>query len=64
MFSILHLNARSLLRNLDQLNLLLFKNLKRLFSGLGVSETWLTNSSSELVNFAGINMFPIVENQK
>jgi len=50
----LHLNARSLLKNLDQLNLLL-KNLKRSFSVLGVSETWLIDSTSELVNIAGYN---------
>ena len=54
MFSILHLNARSLLKNLDQLNLLL-KNLNRSFSVLGVSETWLTDSTSELVNITGYN---------
>ena len=44
MFSIMHLNARSLLKNLDQLNFIL-KNLKRAFSVLGVSETWLTDST-------------------
>ena len=54
MFSILHLNARSLLKNLDQLNLIL-KNLNRAFSVLGVSETWLTHSTSELVNITGYN---------
>ena len=53
-FSIMHLNARSLLKNLDQLNLIL-KNLNRTFSVLGVSETWLTESTSELVNIAGYN---------
>ena len=40
MFSILHWNARSLFKNLDQLNLIL-KSLNRAFSVLGVSETWL-----------------------
>jgi len=54
MFSILHLNARSLLKNLDQLNLLLL-NLERSFSVLDVSETWLTDSTSELVHIAGYN---------
>ena len=49
MFSILHLNARSLPKNLDQLNLML-KNIQRPFSVLGVSETWLTDSTSELVS--------------
>lgn len=37
MFSILHLNVRTLLKNLEQLNLLL-KSLKGSFSVLGVSE--------------------------
>ena len=37
MFSILHLNARSLLKSLDQLNLIL-KNLNRTFSVLGVQK--------------------------
>ena len=54
MFSIMHLNARSLLKNLDQLNVIL-KNLNRTFSVLGVSETWLTESTSDLVNIAGYN---------
>ena len=36
---IMHLNARSLLKNLDQLNLLLL-NLKKSFSVLGMSETY------------------------
>ena len=54
MFSILHWNARSLFKNLDQLNLIL-KSLNRAFSVLGVSETWLTDSTSELVNITGYN---------
>ena len=54
MCSILHFSARSLLKNLNQLSLLL-KNLKRSFSVLGVSETWLTDSTSELVNIIGYN---------
>ena len=54
MFFLLHLNAHSLLKNLDQLNLLL-KNLNRSFSVLGVSETWLSDSTSELVNITGYN---------
>ena len=54
MFSILHLNARCLLKNLDQLHLIL-KNLNRAFSVLGVSETWLTDSTSEIVNITGYN---------
>ena len=54
MFSILHLNARSLPKNLDQLNLML-KNIQRPFSVLGVSETWVTDSTSELVSITGYN---------
>ena len=38
----------------DQLNLIL-KNLNRAFSVLGLSETWLTDSTSELVNITGYN---------
>ena len=53
-FLILHLNARSLLKNLDQLNFIL-KSLKRAFSVVSVSETWLTDSTSELVNITGYN---------
>ena len=54
MFSILHLNARSWLKNLDQRNFIQ-KNNKSLFSNLGVSETWFTYSTSELVNNTGYN---------
>ena len=39
-FSIMHLNARSLLKDLDQLNLML-GSLKKSFSVIGISETWL-----------------------
>ena len=48
-FSIIHLNARSLLKNLDQLNLVL-GSLK-----IGISETWLTDCTAELVNITGHN---------
>ena len=54
MFSILHLNASSWLKNLDQRNFIL-KNLKRAFSNLGVSETCFTYSTSELVHNTGYN---------
>lgn len=54
MFSVLHLNASSWLKNLHQRNFIQ-KNLKRLFSNLGVSETWFTYSTSELVNNTGYN---------
>ena len=51
-FSIMHLNARSLLKNLDQLNLML-GSLKKSFSVIGISETWLTDCTAELVNITG-----------
>ena len=51
-FSIMHLNARSLLKNLDQLNLML-GNLKKSFAVIGISETWLTECTAELVNITG-----------
>ena len=53
-FSIVHLNTRSLLGNFDKLNLLL-GNLKVPFSVIGVSETWLNDATSELVNITGYN---------
>ena len=43
-----------LLKIFNQLNLIL-KNLKGAFSVFGVSETWLTDSTSELVNITGYN---------
>ena len=48
-FSIIHFNTRSLIRNFDQLNLLL-RNLNMPFSVIGVSETWLTDCTAEHVN--------------
>ena len=53
-FSIIHLNARSLLKNLDQLNLML-GSLKKPFSVIGISETWMTDCTAELVNITGYN---------
>ena len=52
-FSIMHVNARSLLKkNLDQLNLML-GSLRKSFSVIGISETWLTDCTAELVNIIG-----------
>ena len=48
-FSVMHLNARSLLKNLDKLNLML-GSFKKSFSVIGISETWLTDCTVELVN--------------
>ena len=53
-FSIVHLDTRSLLGNFDKLNLLL-GNLQVPFSVIGVSETWLNDATSELVNITGYN---------
>ena len=53
-FSIMHLNTRSLLGNFDKLNLLL-GNLQVPFSVIGISETWLNDATSELVNITGYN---------
>ena len=46
--------ARSLLKNLDQLNLML-GSLKKPFSVIGISETWLTDCTAELINITGYN---------
>ena len=53
-FSIIHLNARSLLKNLDKLNQML-RNFKKPFSVIGVSETWLADCTAELVDITGYN---------
>ena len=53
-FSIIHLNARSLVRNFDQLNSFL-RNINMPFSVIGVSETWLTHCTAELANITGYN---------
>ena len=42
------------MRNFDQLNKLL-RNLNMLFPVTGVSETWLTDCTAELVNITGYN---------
>ena len=51
-FSIMHLNARSLFGNFDKVNVLL-NNIHKPFSVIGVSETWLNDAISELVNIIG-----------
>ena len=48
----MHLNARSFLKNLDKLNLML-GSLKKSFSVIGFSQMWLTDSTAELVNITG-----------
>ena len=50
-FSIMHLNAHSLLGNFDnELN-----NVRKPFSIIGMLETWLNDTTSELVNVTGYN---------
>ena len=61
-FSIIHLNDRSLLKNLDQLNSML-RSLKKPFSVIGISETWLTDCTAELVNINTI-LFQTIANPK
>ena len=51
-FSVLHLNARSLSKNIDNLKLLL-GGLQKSFSAISVSETWLTDLSSDEVEIPG-----------
>ena len=51
-FSVLHLNARSLSKNIDNLKLLL-GSLQKSFSTICVSETWLTDLSSGEVEIPG-----------
>ena len=48
------LNARSLIRNFDQLNSFL-GNINMPFSVIGVSETWLTHCTADLANITGYN---------
>ena len=51
-FSVLHLNARSLSKNIDNLKLLL-GSLQKSFYAICVSETWLTDLSSDEVEIPG-----------
>jgi hypothetical protein len=48
----LHLNARSLLGNLDKLKILL-SNIKKPFSVIGITETWLNDQTYDLVDISG-----------
>jgi hypothetical protein len=49
-FSLLQLNCRSLIANFDKFKVLT-RNLRKSFSIIGVSETWLNDETSDLVNF-------------
>ena len=50
-FSVLHINAHSLLNKLDDMKLLLL-NMPHHFSVIGISETWLTDKMQDLVNIS------------
>ena len=54
-FSIIHLNARSLSKNFDNLETLLC-TLNFPFSIIGISETWLHNNSPPVFNIPNYNM--------
>ena len=51
-FSVLHINARSLLNKLADMKSLLV-NMPHPFSAIGISETWLTDEMQYLVNISG-----------
>ena len=48
----MHLNARSLIGIFDKIEILL-ANLRKSFSVIGVTETWLNDLTSDLVNMPG-----------
>ena len=51
-FSLLHLNARSLLKNFDKFTQLLDSS-QHEFSAIGISETWLNDINEDYVNITG-----------
>ena len=51
-FSLLHLNARSLLKNFDKFTQLLDSS-QHEFSAIGISETWLNNINEDYVIITG-----------
>ena len=55
-FSLLHLNARSLLKNFDKFTQLLDSS-QHEFSAIGISETWLNNINEDYVNITGYRFF-------
>jgi hypothetical protein len=56
----MHVNSRSLRCNLNRLTDLLF-SLELQFSVIGVTETWLNDSSAQLVNIDGLILFQNVD---
>ena len=53
-FSLLHVNARSLLSSFDDLKSLA-ANSRQTFTAIGISETWLNDNTSDRVNLPGYN---------
>ena len=63
-FSLMHLNARSLIGNFDKFEILL-ANLRKSFSVIGVTETWLNDLTSDLVNIYPVTaLSPTIVNPK
>ena len=60
-FSIMHLNTRSLKHNFDNLRLLIDNPLQSLFSVIGLTETWLTKSSTIYYSLPG---YKFIENSR
>ena len=59
-FSNMHINARSLLKNLNKLKLIMV-NMQTPPSVIRVTETWLNDATSKLVNIIGYNF---ISNQR
>ena len=53
-FSILHINARSLVKNFDSI-LIYIASLQHTFTVIAISETWITDSNDSLINIPGYN---------
>jgi hypothetical protein len=51
-FSLMHLNVRSLLGNFDKFKILL-SNIKKPFSVIGITETWLNDQTYDLIDISG-----------
>ena len=62
-FSILHLNIRSLTKNMTDMELYL-KKLGHQFTVLGFTETWLTTENADLYNLPGYQHFYLCRKQR
>ena len=60
-FSIMHINTRSLKHNFDSLRILLDNPLQSSFSVIGLTETWLTDSSATYYSLPG---YKFLENSR